>query len=127
VTLVASSGAAWWSATLPEGQEELLSILKRLDGRYIPDASPDRVTEYEAMRIVVYQDVELARVVARRFDSLGALSRERQSREGTRPADTYENEALRIDPLVRSRAEETYELAKSRTTITLGVAGSPWS
>ena len=44
-------------APMPEGQEELLSILKRLDGRYIPDSSPDRVTEYEAMRIVVYQDV----------------------------------------------------------------------
>jgi VWFA-related protein len=121
VTLVASSGAAWWSATVPEGQEELLSILKRLDGRYIPDSSPDRVTEYEAMRIVVYQDVEMARVVARRFDSLGALGRQRQSGEGTRPADTYENEALQIDPLVRSRAEETYELSRSRSAITLGV------
>jgi len=119
VTLVVSSGASWWSATLPEGEEELLSILKRLDGRYIPDSSPDRVTEYEAMRIVVYSDVEMARIVARRFDSLGALGRERQSRDGTRPADTYDNEALRIDPVVRSRAEETYELSKSRNVITL--------
>jgi VWFA-related protein len=119
---VVSSGAAWWSATLPEGEEELLSILKRLDGRYIPDSSPDRVTEYEAMRIVVYADVETARIVARRFDSLGAHGRERQSQDGTRPADTYvDNEALRIDPLVRSRAEETYELSKSRNVITLEV------
>jgi VWFA-related protein len=121
VALVASSGATWWSATLPEGEEELLSILKRLDGRYIPDTSPDRVTEYEAMRIVVHADVETARHVARRFDSLGALGRERQSRDGTRPPDTYANEALRIDPLVRSRAEETYALSKSRNVITLGV------
>jgi VWFA-related protein len=120
VTLVASSGAAWWSATLPEGQEELLSILKRLDGRYIPDSSPDRVTEYEAMRIVVYDDVVTARIVARRFDSLGVGGRERQSSQGTRPADTYgDNEAFRVDPLVRSRATETYELSKSRNVITL--------
>ena len=106
---------------MPEGQEELLSILKRLDGRYIPDSSSDRVTEYEAMRIVVYDDVEVARRVARRFDSLGATGRHRQSNQGTRPGDTYENEALRVDPLVRSRAEETYQLSRSRNTITLGV------
>jgi VWFA-related protein len=106
---------------VPEGQEELLSILKRLDGRYIPDSSSDRVTEYEAMRIVVYDDVEVARRVARRFDSLGATGRHRQSNQGTRPGDTYENEALRVDPLVRSRAEETYQLSRSRNTITLGV------
>jgi VWFA-related protein len=122
VTLVASSGAAWWSATVPEGQEELLSILKRLDGRYIPDSSPDRVTDYEAMRIVIYGDVVMARLVARRFDSLGAMARERQSSQGTRPGDTYtDNEAMRVDPLVWSRAQETYEQSKGRNIITLEV------
>ena len=41
---------------MPEGRDALIAILKRLDGRYIPDPSPDRITEYEAMRIEEYQD-----------------------------------------------------------------------
>ena len=38
-------------------------MLKRLDGRLIPDTAPDRMTDYEAMRIHVYRDqqVEAAR------------------------------------------------------------------
>ena len=56
VTLVASAGGAWWTARMPEGRDALIAILKRLDGRYIPDPSPDRITEFEAMRIEEYQD-----------------------------------------------------------------------
>ena len=69
VTLVASAGGAWWTARMPEGRDALIAILKRLDGRYIPDPSPDRITEFEAMRIDEYQDEQMAWQVQRRFET----------------------------------------------------------
>ena len=56
VTLISSGGSAWWTARMPEGRQSLIDILRRLDGRYVNDPSPDRITEYEAMRIEEYQD-----------------------------------------------------------------------
>src|SRR5262249_3441702 len=47
VTLIATGGSAWWTTRIPDGREELVTILKRLDGRFIPDSSPDRITDYE--------------------------------------------------------------------------------
>src|SRR6266513_2107856 len=51
VSLVASGGAAWWSTRMEAGRDELITMLKRLDGRYIPDTSNERMSDYEAMRI----------------------------------------------------------------------------
>ncbi|HVQ29420.1 MAG TPA: VWA domain-containing protein, partial [Vicinamibacteria bacterium] len=56
VTLVATSGAAWWTTRMPQGRDELVATLKRLDGRYIPDTSPERMSDYEAMMIHVLRD-----------------------------------------------------------------------
>ncbi len=86
VTLVATGGGAWWTARMPEGRDQLIAILKRLDGRYIPDTSPDRITEYEAMRIEEYQDQQVAEQVQRRFDTYGAVGSQRDPR-GVKPAD----------------------------------------
>ena len=86
VSLVATGGTAWWTTRMPEGRQALMDILKRLDGRYIPDPSPDRITEFEAMRIEEYQDEQMAWQVKRRFDAYGAVGQERDQR-GVRPAD----------------------------------------
>ena len=102
VTLVATGGGAWWTARMPEGRESLIDILKRLDGRYIPDPSPDRITEYEAMRIEEYQDEQMAWQVMRRFDSYGAVGQEKDSR-GVRPADAVDLDAGH-DPRGRAHA-----------------------
>ena len=96
MTLVASAGGAWWTARMPEGRDSLMAILKRLDGRYIPDPSPDRITEFEAMRIEEYQDEAMAWQVKRRFDNYGAVGSERDSR-GVRPADAVTSDP-RHDP-----------------------------
>ena len=79
VTLVASAGGAWWTARMPEGRDALMAILKRLDGRYVPDPSPDRITEFEAMRIEEYQDEAMAWQVKRRFDNYGAVGSEKNN------------------------------------------------
>jgi VWFA-related protein len=121
VTLIATGGAAWWNARMPEGRDQLLAILKRLDGRYIPDSSPDRLTEYEAMRIEEYQDQQVADKVQRRFDSYGAVYSQKDPR-GVKPPDADSGGAVGIIPeLIRSRAQEVHNLSTSRNKITLGV------
>ncbi|HXY39825.1 MAG TPA: VWA domain-containing protein, partial [Vicinamibacteria bacterium] len=108
VMLVATSGSAWWNAELPQGKDGLNAVLKRLDGRYIPDSSPDRVTEYEAMRIVEFQDMQVADKVQRRFDNYGAVNSQQDPR-GVKPPDADSGGAVGIMPeLIRSRAEETH-------------------
>ncbi len=120
VTLVASAGGAWWTARMPEGRDALMAILKRLDGRYVPDPSPDRITEFEAMRIEEYQDEAMAWQVKRRFDNYGAVGSEKDSR-GVRPADAVTSAPGMIPEVVRMRAREVHQLASSRNRITLEV------
>jgi VWFA-related protein len=120
VTLVASAGGAWWTARMPEGRDSLIAILKRLDGRYIPDPSPDRITEFEAMRIEEYQDEQMAWQVQRRFENYGAAGQQKDAR-GVRPADAISGNPGMIPEAVRMRAREVHLLASSRNRITLEV------
>ena len=118
VTLVATGGGAWWTSRMPEGRDALIAILKRLDGRYMPDPSPDRITEYEAMRIEEYQDEQMAWYVQRRFDAYGAVGQQKSS-GGVRPADAQTSTPGMIPEVVRMRAREVHLLATSRNRITL--------
>jgi VWFA-related protein len=121
VTLIATGGGAWWNAHMPEGRDQLMAVLKRLDGRYVPDSSPDRMTDFEAMRIEVYQDQDVALKVARRFDSYGTKGRERPNQPVAREDVGRSSATGIIDMDVRSRAAEAYRLATSRNKITLDV------
>jgi VWFA-related protein len=49
VLLLSTSGEAWWSSELPEVREELVAILRRLEGRSFPDTGTDRITPWEAL------------------------------------------------------------------------------
>ncbi len=102
VTVVAAGGGAWWSSRMLSGREELLKLVGRLDGRLIPDNSPERMTDYEAMRVHTFQDQQVMERVRRRFETRGL-------------------EAPGGDPLVRGRASEIYFQAVSRNRITLEV------
>ena len=119
VTLVATAGGAWWNARMPEGRDELVAILKRLDGRYIPESSPDRVTEYEAMRIVEYDDPDVAYQVQRRFDAYGTVGRDRVPER--QYSDTLRTTSVvgLIDPYVRSRAVDVHRQSTERRRITM--------
>ncbi len=116
VLLVATGGAAWWSTRMEAGREQLLSLVKRLDGRYIPDTSPERMTDYEAMRINVYRDPQVMERVRRRFETYG-VTQGNTSRGGGNNSDLGGME----DPMVTGRATEVYYQATSRNRITLEI------
>jgi VWFA-related protein len=121
VTLIATGGGAWWNARMPEGRDRLLAILQRLDGRYVPDSSPDKITEFEALRIHLYDDLEAEAKVKRRFDSYGAAGQQKTA-QNPQPRDGPMSGAYgMIDPEVRARAAEVYRLSLSRRKITFGV------
>ena len=112
VTIVSTGGAAWWSARIDvRGRQELLAILKRLDGRLIPDNSPDRMSDWEAMRIYTFNDVEVQARVRRRFESRGVAPKDTSRQEGDPTADPY----------VRGRASDVYFQALTRNRLTLEV------
>ncbi len=119
VSLVASGGSAWWSARMPEGRDALQSILKRLDGRFVPDSSPDRMTDYEAMRIIMYDDPDVGYQVARRFDAYGNMGKERDGDRTYADTRSQGGTAGLVDPYVRNRAQDVYRQTVQRRKITL--------
>ena len=121
VTLIATGGTAWWSVRMPEGRDTLVAILKRLDGRYVPDPSPDRITDWEAMRIMAYDDPEVGYAVKRRFDAYGVHGGERTGDRQYADARGTGSAAGIIDFYVRARAQEAYLKAVSRRRITMSV------
>src|SRR5271169_6229737 len=55
VTLGTTSGKAWWSTRIPEGREDLLKVLERVQGNFIDPSSREHMTEYEAFWISNYE------------------------------------------------------------------------
>ena len=96
VSLVATGGGAWWTTRMEAGRDELIALLKRLDGRHIPDTAPDRMSDYEAMRIHVYRDPQVEAAVAR--------GGSRPSAPTAAPPAVRSMRELDGDPMVRGRA-----------------------
>jgi len=113
VTLVAAGGGAWWSTRMSVGRDEMIDLLKRMQGRALPETGPDRMTEYEAMRIHVFRDETIMNRVQRRFETAGLLTATAQSQHVTGPRAVE-------DPVVTTRATEVYFGAATRNRITLG-------
>jgi VWFA-related protein len=112
VTLVATGGGAWWSTRMEAGREDIVSLLKRLEGRLVPDNSPERMSDSEALRIHIYRDQQVEERVSRRFDSFGSNGRSTQGQQ---------SEGLSGNPFVQGRAADVYYQAASRNRITLQV------
>ena len=51
VTLVSSSGDAWWSDTVGRGRDDLLAVLARMKGKKAPAATVDFMSDFEASNI----------------------------------------------------------------------------
>ncbi len=112
VMLLPTSGGAWWSSRMEAGRDELMQILRRYEGRRIQEnASQDRMTDWEAMRILNFQDQETARKVAERFQMAGLTSK-LQNAAGDQPLSP-------INVYVLDRARQTYAQAVARNRVTL--------
>ena len=48
VGLLATSGDAWWNTRMEAGREDLLAIVRRLEGRRLPENRLDRLSDWEA-------------------------------------------------------------------------------
>ncbi|HKC12405.1 MAG TPA: VWA domain-containing protein [Vicinamibacteria bacterium] len=118
VSVVATGGGAWWSEKMMAGRDALITLVKRLDGRHIPDTGNDRITDYEAMRIHMYRDAQVQDRVRRRFDTYGV-----NPGAGSNPSSNSPTGSSSIsggeDPYVSARASEVYFAATTKNRITL--------
>lgn len=117
VVLVSTGGDAWWATRMKRGADELVALLKRLDGRSLPQSGIDRVSEWEAMRIHVYNDAQVMDRVARRFEQYGVAG-SAQLGDRSRTDNMYAGEG---DPYVRARASEVYWQSSTKNRLTLEV------
>jgi VWFA-related protein len=113
VTLISTAGGVWWTARMESGRQKLLDMVKRFDGRYIPDTSPERMSDWEALRIHVYRDPMVVERVLRRYETYGVGAIMNRQQDSTMRAGTVE------DPYVTGRASEVYYQAVTRLRTTL--------
>ena len=122
VSLVAPARALRWHARLPDGRAELLKALASLRGNKLTDVGHERISDYEAYRIHVLNDEQMAERVGRRLSNYrvgGRTPVDLQRDEGPRPERKGGTAGL-IDPFVLSRATEVYTRSVARNRATLG-------
>jgi VWFA-related protein len=113
VTLLAASGGVWWTARMEAGRGELLDLLKKVQGRVVPETRRDWLSDYEAMRINVFKDNMILDRVQRRFETYGLQTITEQS--------PHVRDMMAVeDPIITSRATEVYFQAVARNHVTLG-------
>jgi VWFA-related protein len=115
VMLAATAGGAWWSTTMPEGREDLIALLKGIDGRRTVTSAFDRMADFEAMRIYQYSDSKIGRRVQERFEQYGVKTRVDDDR-ARQVADIYQ--PGQIDLFVNTKAAEIYLAARTRNRTT---------
>ena len=131
VSLVAPARALRWHARLPDGRAELIKVLATLHGSVPPEVAQERISDYEAYRIHVMQDEQMAERVARRFSNYHVFGREQgntQRDEGPRPERKGGTAGL-IEPLVQIRAAEATPFCRyaiARLSAHLPRSSSPW-
>jgi VWFA-related protein len=113
VSLISTAGGTWWTARMESGRPKLLDMVKHFDGRLIPDTSPDRMSDYEALRIHMYHDPLVMQRVLRRYETYGVGSTLNQTQDTSGRAGTED------DPYVTGRASEVYYQAMTRVRTTL--------
>ena len=121
VSIVAPGRGLRWHARLPDGRQDMLQVVATLRGGYLPEVTNERISDYEAYRIHVMQDEQMAERVGRRFSNLGVAGRDRidmQRDEGPRPEKKGGAAGL-IEPFVQARAVEAYARAAARNRATL--------
>jgi VWFA-related protein len=120
VTLVSTARGTIWHARMDAGRGDLIAALERLEGQFEPDTTREAMSDYEAMRIHVHNDLDAALQVRRRFASHGVAGHERQSPAGPPRQGSPDERNTIVDPWIASRAAEVYSRAVARNRATLG-------
>ena len=115
VSLISTAGGAWWTSRMEAGRSKLIEMVKTFDGRLIPDMSPERMSDYEALRIHVYRDPTTVERVLRRYETYGVTQAMQRSSSDSMRTGTSD------DPYVTGRAAEVYFQANTRLRTTLDV------
>lgn len=113
VTVAPTAGGAWWSGCLGDDRSDLDAALGAMRGRRLPDTRPERMSDYEAMRIEADHDREAMLQVALRFAAYGVA----QSSADLTSRDAGRNQLASAEsayPLVRTLATEVYQEARTR-------------
>ena len=113
ITLVPTSGGAWWSTRIPDGREDVTAALQRLEGLRPRNFSRDRISDYEAMMLYLHRDQQVGAQVARRYYESGLIV-EPGGVEARAELDLGQNH-----PLIRAKSAEVYHAALSRQQATL--------
>jgi VWFA-related protein len=118
VALVGTGVGTRWAARFPQGREDLLRVLARLQGKRVGERVRDAMTEYEAMRIHQDRDPIVTDRVMRRLLASGEIRRDVSTpRE---PVDTRsEVEGWRNQ--TQALAAQVYARTAGRTEQTLGI------
>jgi len=117
VTLISAAGGVWWTARMVSGRAKLLDMVKRFDGRYIPDTSQERMSDWEALRIFEYHDPTVVERVLRRYEAYGVSAIMGRNQGGSSTSNMTNGTA--DDPYVNGRASEVYYQAMTRLRTTL--------
>ncbi|HEX9189314.1 MAG TPA: VWA domain-containing protein [Vicinamibacteria bacterium] len=127
VSLLATSGEAWWSTRMEAGRQDLLLVLGRLEGRRLPEKRLDSLSDWEAMRIAHYNDTIVGDRVLRRFQTLRIMpdnafpSSRIDGVRSSREEDSTLYQRGINDLMVESRASEIYSNVRIRGARTLSV------
>jgi VWFA-related protein len=118
ITFVTTSGVAWLNAKMPQHRDELLRVMSRVEGKYVPDVSAERISDWEAMRIHQFQDMLVEAQVRRRyeFNRVNGLEPKRPQDQDDNPRVGVEmkgNYGI-IDTFIQSHAEEVYATHEGR-------------
>jgi VWFA-related protein len=121
VSLIVPGRALRWHARMPRGRAQLMEIVRSLGGLYAPDPSNERMSDYEAYRIAVFQDDAVAQRVERRWRNLRVAGREpvdvRLDR-GFEPQNRGGNVGIiKEDIAIRANAVYTQAAARNRATL----------
>jgi VWFA-related protein len=114
VTLVPTSGGAWWTAEMPDAGGDVAAALERLEALRPRVTSPDRVSDWEATQLYLHRDRRVMASVARRYYEHRLLLEP--------PTDPNSRAELQTDqglPLIQAKAAEVYTAALERKRVTL--------
>jgi VWFA-related protein len=115
VVLVPTSGGAWWTAVIPDGREDIVAALDRLQGMRQRDNSVERISDWEAMQLYIHRDQQVGAQVIRRYYEYRIIPElpggaERQAGGLTDIGEGH--------PLIRAKAAEVYQTALARMQAT---------